>query len=267
MEETIKKLVDMIIDGGIKILLALIVIGLGFWVTKILLNVLKKSKTFKKVDKSLQAFLSSFVSIGGKILTLLISAAIVGIPTTSLITVLGSAGVAIGLALQGGLSNIAGGIMLLFFKPFTVGDHISDGTTEGIVNDINLFYTELTTFNNEKISLPNGVLSNSTIINYTSLPERRVRLSVPVSYKNDIEKVKSLILDVISKEQLVLHDKTPGVTVENVVDGTVTFSVKAWVKTEDYWDVYYSLNEKIRIALDKNKIEVPFVTIKYTQDK
>lgn len=258
MEETVRNLIDMFVEGGVKFIIALIIIAIGFWLSSLAVKIVKKGRGFNRIDKTVQSFVLSFISITGKVLTLIISAGIVGIPTTSIITIIGSCGVAIGLALQGGLSNIAGGIMILLFKPFEVGDYINASSCEGTVLNINLFYTEIITVDNKKISLPNGTLSNNSITNYSALEFRKVNLKFSASYDSDIDKVKKVINDVISKEELIIHDKDILVKVFEHQESAIIYLVRAYVKTPDYWEAYYRLQENIKKAFDKNKIEIPY---------
>lgn len=259
--ETIEKLVNKIVDLGIQLLIALIVVTIGFKLIKIIENKLKKENKFAKLDSSVKGFVISLLSISLKILLLVVAASIIGIPTTSFITVIGSCGVAIGLALQGGLSNLAGGLMLLIFKPFQVGDYIESNGKEGSVKAITMFYTIITTADNKEIQLPNGNLLNSEIVNYSANDERRVDLEFSVAYDTKIEKVKDVLNEVIDKSEYVLQNKDRTVRLFKQADSSLVFAVKVWVKREDYWNTYFQLQENVKEAFDKNKIEIPFPQI------
>lgn len=258
MQRIIESLIDMLVKSGIKIIVAVIVLTIGFKISKMIVKAIKKGKKFNKIDKNVQTFTLSFVSIVSKALVILIVASIVGIPTTSLITVVGSAGVAIGLALQGGLSNIAGGIMILLFKPFEVGDYVDTCDGSGTVSSISMFYTELITPDNKRIMVPNGELSNKPITNYSSLEIRRVDLKFQTSYDNDIDKVKKVITDVCSDYELIDKEQEIFVRVSDYENSAITYTVRVWTSKDDYWTVYFDLTELIKKAFDKNKIEIPF---------
>ena len=254
----IEKLLDKAFDLGIQLLIALVVIVIGFKIIKIIENRLKNKNKFSKLDNSSKGFVISILSITLKALVIVAAASIVGIPTTSFITIIGSCGVAIGLALQGGLSNLAGGLMLLIFKPFEVGDYIESEGREGTVNEITMFYTTITTIDNKVIQLPNGSLLNNDIVNYSANDERRLDLEFNASYNTKIDKVKEVINEVIDKCEYVLNDKDRTVRLLKHNNSSLTYTVKVWVKTDDYWNTYYDLQEAIKEAFDKNKIEIPY---------
>lgn len=256
--ETIEKLLNKAFDLGVQLLIALIVVVIGFKLIKILEKKLKKENKFAKLDNSVKTFVISILSISLKALLLVVAAAIIGIPTTSFITIIGSCGVAIGLALQGGLSNLAGGIMLLIFKPFNVGDYIESEGREGAVKAVSMFYTTITTADNKEIQLPNGNLLNNEIVNYSANTERRLDLEFNVSYDTKIDKVKKVINDVIDNSEYILQDKDKIVRLLRHSDNSLTFAVKVWVKTEDYWNTHFELQENVKNAFDKNKIEIPY---------
>lgn len=258
MKELMEKLVDGSTDLVIEIVVALVVLTIGLKLIKMIERLLKKEHKFSKVDPSIKSFLISFATISLKVMLLLIILHILGIPTASVITVFGSCALAIGLALQGGLSNIAGGIMLLIFKPFKIDDYIKVSSDEGFVKNISLFYTTINTYDNRVIQLPNGSLSNSNIINYTALDSRRVDIEINVSYSTKIEKVKELVEKVVENHELIIKDKPHTVRLEEMASSSLMFKLKVWTKTENYWDVYYDLQESIKEIFDKNKVEIPF---------
>ena len=243
---------------GITLLKAIIILIVGLKLIKILLKLMKKGKLFNKIEKSLQSFLLSFISASLKVILFISVASYLGVPMTSVITVLGSAAVAIGLALQGGLSNLAGGVIILLFKPFRVGDYVDTHADSGTVTDISLFYTTLQTVDNRTIMLPNGNLVNNPIINYSKLEERRLDLTISVAYESDIEEVKQVITEVASKDDRVIKEKDIFVHLNEMADSSLNFAVRVWVKTADYWPVHFDLKENIKNALDKNNISIPF---------
>lgn len=258
MEKFLEKLVDGCIDISAKLLLAVVILAIGSKIIKIVENNLRKENKLKHLDASVKGFLISFISITSKIVLFIAILHILGVPTASIITVFGSCAVAIGLALQGGLSNIAGSLMILIFKPFKVGDYIEVSGKEGTVKSITMFYTTITTFDNKLIQLPNGSLSNSNITNYTANKKRRVDIDISVSYSSDIDKVKKVITELISKNELVLQEENNYVKLSKHDDSALVFAVRVWTKTENYWDLYFDLMESIKKTLDKNKIEIPF---------
>ncbi len=258
MEETFKKIIDILVSSGIKIIEAVVILWIGFKIINMLVKALKKGRLFNKMEKSLQSFLLSFIVAALKIVLFISIASFLGVPMTSLITLLGSAAVAIGLALQGGLSNLAGGVMILFFKPFKVGDFVDTHVDSGTVSEISLFYTTLQTVDNRIIMLPNGNLVNNPIINYSKLKERRLDLTISVDYSSDIEKVKKVITETIEKDERILKDKDVFVRLNEMADSSLNFVVRVWVSSPDYWNVHFDLKENIKKALDKNNISIPF---------
>ena len=181
-----------------------------------------------------------------------------GVPLTSMVTVLGSAGLAIGLALQGGLSNIAGGIIILLFKPFTVGDFIDTHVDSGTVRGISLFYTTLVTPDNKIISIPNGNLANQTTVNYSKETTRRLDIDVSVSYKNDILEVKKILNSTLGKEKRIIKDKDVFVALTNYAASSLTYTIRVWVNSGDYFNVKFDLLEKIKEQFDEKNIEIPY---------
>ena len=258
MEDIIKNLSIKSVDFVLQILIGLVLLIIGFRIINIIEKKLKKPHKFSKLDPSVKSFLISFTTISLKILLMVIFLSIIGVPMASLVTIIGSCAVAIGLALQGGLSNIAGGLMLLIFKPFKVGDFISTNDYSGTVKSITMFYTVVTTIDNKTIHLPNGSLSNSNIVNYTANKERRVDIDLSVSYSSNIDKVKEVINSIIDKHELILQDKEKFIRLNKHDESALIFTLRVWVKTEDYWNVYFDLMETIKKEFDKNNIEIPF---------
>lgn len=245
-------------DFLVKIVIALIVMIIGFKIINVLENRLKKPHKFNKIDPSVKTFMISFITISLKILLMIIVLSIVGVPMASLVTIVGSCAVAIGLALQGGLSNIAGGLMILIFKPFKVGDYISSNGLDGTVKSITMFYTTIVTVDNKVIQMPNGNLSNSNIINYSANPKRRVDINLSVAYSSDIDKVKKIINNVLDKEELILNEEERFVRLTKHDESALIFTLRVWTLTKDYWTVYFNILENIKKEFDKNKIEIPF---------
>jgi small conductance mechanosensitive channel len=239
-------------------IIALMVLIIGFRIIDFIESKLKNMNKLSKLDANVKGFLISFLIIALKVLVIVIVLSIVGVPMASLVTVLGSCAIAIGLALQGGLSNIAGGLMLLIFKPFKVGDYISSNGLEGTVKTITMFYTTMTTVDNKVVQLPNGNLSNSNIINYSANPKRRVDIELSVSYDTDIDKVKKIVNSVIEKHELILQDEDKFIRLKTHGESAIIFVLRVWTKTENYWTVYFDLMETIKKEFDKNNIQIPY---------
>ncbi len=258
MKEAIKDFIADANDFIIDFVIALIIIIIGFKIVNIIVSIVKKPHKFNKLDPTVKSFLISFFAIALKIFVVIIALQVMGISSASIVTVVGSCAVAIGLALQGGLSNIAGGLMILIFRPFKVGDFISTNGFEGTVKSISVFYTKILTPDNKAVQLPNGILSNNNIINYNVNGKRRIDLNITVDYKSNINKVKKVLNDVIKKHPKVLKEEKNIVRLFSHAESALVFAVKVWVNSEDYWDVYYDLMEQIKEELDKNKISIPF---------
>lgn len=250
--------VEFATSWGIRLLAALVVLIVGLKLIKVFAKWLKNTQKLNKLDPGLRSFLASFSNILLYFVLVITIASILGIPATSFITILASCGVAIGLALQGTLSNFAGGLMLLLFKPFKVGDYVEVSGESGTVAEISVVYTVILTNDNRKITIPNGSLTNSVIENYSAEKERRVDLTFNTSYNCDIEKAKQVINDVVNAHEKVLSDPAPFVRLSSHSDSALTYTVRAWCNTEDYWDVYFDLTEQVKVAFDKNGIEIPY---------
>ena len=257
MENIINNLSQKSVDLVLRVIGGLIILIIGFKIINVIEKKLKK-KSLSKMDQSVKTFIISFATIALKVLLMVIFLSMVGVPMASLVTIVGSCAVAIGLALQGGLSNIAGGLMLLIFKPFKVGDFISTEGLEGTVKSITLFYTVITTVDNKIVQLPNGNLSNNHIINYSANPQRRVDIDLSVSYNSDIDKVKKIVNKVVDAHELVLQDMDKVIRLKKHDDSALVFTLRVWVNTPDYWTVYFDLMENIKNEFDKNGIEIPY---------
>ena len=258
-----EKMLEKLIEGGTdlcnKLVISIVILLIGNKIIKTIEKILKKEKKFSKLeDPSVKSFVISFITISLKLLLFVTVLSIVGIPMTSLITILGSCAVAVGLALQGGLTNLAGGIMLLIFKPFTIGDYIEANGKEGTVKSISLFYTTIVGIDNVVIQLPNGTLSNSNITNYTACKTRMLNIVYDVSYDSDIDKVKKVLNEVIEKEEKILKDEPIRIAVKSHKDSSIGIVFRAWTLNSDYWDVYFRVMENVKKEFDKNGIEIPY---------
>lgn len=255
--EKIKEILEKIYDKSIYLLIAVIFIYIGFKLTNYYTKHLQKNKLLK-LEPTVKSFIINIINIVIKSILFIIAASIVGIPTTTFFTILGSCGIAIGLALQGGLSNFAGGLMLIIFKPFKQGDYIEVLNNEGTVKNINIFYTTLVTYDNKIIEVPNGSLSNSSIINYTANEKRRLDLEFSTSYNDDIKKVKKIISEIIQKSDYVIDKENVIISLDKMGDSSLIYAVKVWVNTKDYWNAKWYFMENIKLVFDKNHIEIPY---------
>ena len=271
-EELIRSLVMTLsgyaVDIAKKLVVALIVLFVGFRLAKFVVKLLKNSKAFSRLDANVSSFLQSFLAVAIKALVLVTVAGIIGIPMTSFITILGSMAVAIGLSLQGSLSNIAGGIIILIFKPFSIGDFITVSGESGTVCDIGLFYTKLTTVDNRKIILPNSIVSNETLVNTSEHKTRRVDLNITVSYDTDIKKAKEILLNIANTHPKVIKEPdAPMARLSEHADSALVFVFRSWCKSEDYWDVRFDLMESVKEEFDKNNISIPYPQLDVHIDK
>lgn len=239
---------------GLRFLIAIVLLIVGWILIGKIADKVAKSSKIQKYDPMLADFVDSGINIAAKILLVVICVTIVGVPSASIAALIASFGVAIGLALQGGLSNIAGGIMLLIFRPFKIGDYLVSGSYEGTVTGINIFYTTMRTVDNKKVLLPNGTLSNAALVNVTAEDTRRVDLTYTVSFESDLEKTKKVLQLVANSDSRVLKDPAVSVVVGDYVDGAYKVSVRSWCKTGDYWDVYFSMQDKVLAAFDASGI-------------
>lgn len=245
--------------------IAFVVIGfkLSSWIVKLI----KKSKAFQKLEDSVESFLASLISIVLKILVVVIAATIVGFDVTALSAVIATFGVTAGLALQGSLSNLTGGIMLLIFHPFKVGDYIDNHTDSGTVSSIGIFYTTLITPDNKTITVPNGLLSNATVINYSTKDTRRVDLEFAVAYDSDIDKVNKVMLTVANANEAVLNDPAPFTALIRQEESALVFVMRVWCNSSDYWKVYFALEENMKKAFDAVGIKIPYNQLDVHFDK
>lgn len=267
MDKFLEKLTEGGIDLGFKLLAFILILVIGFRIVKFLLKVIKKGKGFNHLEKSVQTFILSFAGITLKCLILIIALSYLGVPMTSLVTILGTASLAIGLAMQGGLTNMVGGLLILVFKPFQVGDWIECDTSSGSVEEIGIFYTVLKTLDCTKVVLPNGNLANATVKNYSSNEKRKLCLDFSVSYKCDIDKVKKVLSDVISKEDLILPDEEVFIKLTEHSSSALIFTIRVWTKNSNYWDLKFNLLENVKKAFDKNNIEIPYPQLDVHMEK
>ena len=248
--------IPMIMEYGSRVLLALITLAVGWWLINRLTAKLGNLLALRKADLALQGFISSLANIILKVLLVVSVASMIGIQTTSFVAAIGAAGLAIGLALQGSLANFAGGVLILLFRPFKIGDWIEAQGISGTVDSIQIFHTVLRTGDNKTVIVPNGNLSNGIITNYNRQPTRKVVFDVGVDYEADLQKVREVLL-ALADDPRVLKDPAPVVVVTTLGDSAITMSLRAWVDTPNYWDVLFMFNEQSRDRLKAANIDIP----------
>lgn len=256
VEGLLPRLLDFVIEVALAFVFIIVGMKLIGWVRKILRKSLEKNHA----DTGLIQFLDSLVKYGLYIVLALTILQRFGVQTTSIVAAIGSVGVAIGLALQGSLSNFAGGVIILLIKPFKVGDYVIQGSLEGTVSEIQLFYTTLTTGDNRKIIIPNGQLADNSLINATAADTRRLDIKVGISYNSDVKLAKDLLLKLGENDPDTLKEegKAPMAAVEELADSSVNMLLRVWTPTDKYWDVKFRLTEAVKMTLDEAGIEIPF---------
>ncbi len=237
---------------------ALLILLVGLWAIGLANTGLKRFFDKKDYDVTLELFILNLVKYSLRVLLIILIITQLGVKTSSLIAVLGAAGLAIGLALQGSLSNFAGGILLLIFKPMKVGDWISAQGIDGEVQEIGIFNTKIKTFGNQVASIPNGALSNGSIVNYDSLERRRDNITIGISYSSDIEQARRIILDLCAADERIDKDPAPQVLLSELADSSVNLAVRFWAHNSVFWPAHFELIENMKNAFDKNGIEIPF---------
>lgn len=257
-EKWIDKGIEFVTEYGPKILGAILIYIIGSWIIKRILKLVKKVMNKSNYDESLQRFLLNLISWALKILLILAVIGKLGVETTSFAAILAAAGLAVGLALQGSLSNFAGGVLIMIFKPYKIGDLIEAQGVLGAVKEIEIFTTKLITPENKLAIVPNGAMANGNIVNYTAEGKIRVDTVIGVAYEEDIKKTKEVLMNVLTSQQKVLKDPAPSVNVLELADSSVNFAVRPFCKPEDYWDVYFATYEGCKLALDEAGIEIPY---------
>ena len=246
------------IEYGSKLALALLTLLVGWWLIGRLMKAMNGVMSKRNVEPTLHGFIGSLASIALKVLLLISVAGMVGIETTSFIAVLGAAGLAVGLALQGSLANFAGGALILFLRPFRAGEYIEAQGVSGTVDSIQIFNTVLKTPDNKTVIVPNGSLSNGNIINYSRQATRRVDLNIGIDYSDDLKLAKDILMGLAQGDSRVLKDPEPVVWLVSLGDNSVNLSLRMWTKTEDYWGVFFELQEKAKLEFDAAGISIPF---------
>jgi small conductance mechanosensitive channel len=249
---------ELLTKFGLKAVAAVLIFLVGRWVAKQVKTLLCKAMEKAKVDPAIVSFTSSLAHAALMVFVILAALSQVGVQTTSFVAVLGAAGLAIGLALQGSLSNFASGVLILIFRPFRVGDYIEGGGADGVVKEIHIFTTTLTTLDNKRVIVPNSKMMGDNIINYSAEGIRRLDLVGSISYGDSIDTAKAALMDEITKDPRVLKDPAPMVGVLSMSDSSIDLAVRPWVKVADYWAVFFALNEAIKKRIEAEGLTIPF---------
>ncbi|MBS0010494.1 MAG: mechanosensitive ion channel [Bacteroidales bacterium] len=252
------KIAELATTYGLKLVLAIVVLVIGLIIIRSLARGATRMMEKGNVDKSLIPFLRSLISITLKVLLIISIMSMIGIQMTSFIAVLAAAGLAVGLALQGTLQNFAGGVIILLFKPYKVGDYITTQSYSGTVKEIQIFTTILTTPDNQTIIIPNSPIAVNPLTNYSTQETRRVDFTFGIGYGDDIDKARSVLMKIINEDPRIMKDPEPLVKIANLGDSSVDFATRVWVKASDYWAVFFDTNEKVKKSFDSEGISIPF---------
>lgn len=258
MEQIILKIQEWVALYGLKVIAALAILVIGRWVAKGVRAFIRKLLERSKVEQTLVSFVTSLAYVGMMAFIIIAALGQLGVQTASFVAVLGAAGLAVGLALQGSLANFAAGVLMVMFKPFTVGDLIEAGGTTGVVEEIGIFNTEIKTPDNKKVIVPNSKVTGDNIINYTAKGVRRVDMVAGVSYSDDLDKVRKVLEGILAGDERIMKDPEPTIGVLELADSSVNFAVRPWVRADDYWDVWFDTQEKIKKEFDAAGIAIPF---------
>jgi len=258
MEDIVTKIWGLLTIYGLRVVAAIVVLIVGRWIAKGLTNVLDRLMSKKDIDPTIISFVKSLTYVALLVFVVLAALGQLGIQTTSFIAVIGAAGLAIGLALQGSLSNFAAGFLMIIFRPFKVGDYIEGAGVAGTVETIQIFTTQLKTPDNKTVIIPNAKMTGDNITNYTMKGTRRVDMVFGIGYGDDIDKAKNILNDLVTQEDRVLDDPPVKIAVVELADSSVNFVVRPWVKSDDYWDVYFDFTENVKKCFDAEGVSIPF---------
>lgn len=257
-QDLIDNIANLATTYGLKLILAILVLIIGLIVIRSITRGATRLMKKRNVDDSLVPFLRSMISVSLKVLLIISIMTMVGIQMTSFIAVIGAAGLAVGLALQGTLQNFAGGVIILLFKPYKVGDYITTQGHSGTVKEIQIFTTILTTPDNQTIIIPNSPIATNSLTNYSTQDTRRVDFTFGIGYQDDIDKARSIINGIINNDDRIMKDPEPMIKVSNLGDSSVDLATRVWVKSGDYWNVFFDMNEKVKKTFDSEGISIPF---------
>ncbi len=256
--EIINSITQIAADFGLRLFYAVLIIFVGRWVVKLLLKIIKSALEKTTVEETVRIFVANLLNTLLMVIIFIAAINQLGIETTSIIAMLGAAGLAIGLALQGSLANFAAGILIVIFRPYKVGDYIEAGSAAGTVLDIQIFSTVLKTPDNKVVVVPNGTIMDSSIINYTGQETRRVDIIASCGYEDDIDKVKDILQDILNQDERILEEPEPRIAVSELADNSINFIVRPWVKSSDVLSVKYSILEQIKKRFDAEGISIPY---------
>ncbi|NNK19908.1 MAG: mechanosensitive ion channel [Flavobacteriaceae bacterium] len=257
-QEYIDEGINWVMEILPNLITAIVILIVGWWIVKFINRLVHKFFQKKDYDLALETFLQSFINIALKLLLFVLVITQLGVKSSSLVALVGAAGLAVGLALQGSLANFAGGVLILIFKPFKVGDFISAQGVDGTVKEITIFTTKLNTFGNQLAILPNGQLSNNNIINYNAEETRRDKIDIGIGYGSNIKKAKEILLEICADQTGILKDPAPAVFVGELADSSVNLTLRFWAKNEDFWDAHFAVIEETKLRFDEAGIEIPF---------
>ena len=258
MEQIVLKLQEWVAVYGLRIIAAILILVIGRWVAKGVRSLVKRLMEKSKMDPTLISFVGALVYVGLMAFIIIAALGKLGVATASFVAVIGAAGLAVGLALQGSLSNFAAGVLMIIFKPFQIGDFIETAGTDGVVEEIGIFTTELRTPDNKKVIVPNAKVTGDNIVNYTAKGTRRVDIVAGIGYGSDIDKARKVLEGIVADEERFMKDPAPTIGVMELADSSVNIAFRPWVKAEDYWTVYFDTQEKIKKRFDAEGIEIPF---------
>jgi small conductance mechanosensitive channel len=256
--QVVEVLKELVMAYGLKLVGAIVALIIGLWVIKLLTGAITRLMVKREVDPSLRSFLRTFFNILLKVLLIISIASMVGIPMTSFVAILGAAGLAVGLALSGTLQNFAGGVIILLLKPYRVGDFIEAQGFMGTVKEIQIFSTIMLTVDNKTVIIPNGPLSTGSLINFSTQPTRRVDLTVGIAYGDSYEEAKKVLTDMINDDNRIMKDPAPFIGLHQLADSSINIVVRLWVNAEDYWGVYFDMNDKVYKTFPQKGLNFPF---------
>lgn len=260
VRKTLDDIIGWLISKSGSVLVAILFIIIGLRLVSVFMKILRRSFERSKMESSVAGFLLSIIRVLCYTLVFITAAAIVGFEVTSFVTILGTASLAIGLALQGALSNLAGGVLILLLKPFELGDYIIENNknNEGTVISIDIFYTRLRTHDNKVVVIPNGILADNSLVNLTNETKRKVEIKIAIAYNSDIKRVKEIVYGLLNEDGRILDEESKDVFIDSFDDSGMTLGIRAWVRTEDYWSTTWDLREKVKTAFDEGQIEIPY---------
>lgn len=257
-DSDIQKYIDLSLDFALSLLGAIVIFIIGKWVARKITNIIEKSLNKGGIDSTLSSFITSVTYATFLAFVVITAIGTLGINTSSFAAVIAAAGLAVGLAFQSSLSNLASGVMIIIFKPFSKGDYVEVAGTQGTVEDVNVFTTNLTSPDNKAIIIPNGSISTNNIVNYSKKSTRRVDMVFGIGYDDDIKLAKETLQEVLQKNSKIFTDPKPVIAVKELADSSINFVCRPWCKTSDYWDVYFSTQESVKLEFDKAGISIPY---------